>query len=49
MPLHDWTRVEAGVFHDFHATWIPEIKKRLNSCWWTCFLPAPTIRAECTA
>ena len=18
MPIHDWTRVEAGIFHDFH-------------------------------
>ena len=30
MPVHDWTRVEAGIFHDFHVSWIPEIKKRLN-------------------
>jgi hypothetical protein len=30
MPAHDWTRVSAGTFHDFHCTWIPEIKKRLN-------------------
>jgi hypothetical protein len=30
MPVHDWTRVEAGIFHDFHVTWIPEIKKTLN-------------------
>jgi len=30
MPLHDWTRVEAGIFHDFHVSWIPEIKKALN-------------------
>ena len=30
MPLHDWTRVEAGIFHDFHVSWIPEIKKMLN-------------------
>ena len=30
MPLHDWTRVEAGIFHDFHVSWIPEIKKTLN-------------------
>ena len=30
MPIHDWTRVEAGIFHDFHVTWIPEIKKALN-------------------
>jgi hypothetical protein len=30
MPVHDWTRVSAGTFHDFHCTWIPEIKHRLN-------------------
>jgi hypothetical protein len=30
MPLHDWTRVDAGVFHDFHVAWIPEIRKVLN-------------------
>ena len=30
MPVHDWTRVEAGIFHDFHVGWIPEIRKVLN-------------------
>ncbi|HEX7378071.1 MAG TPA: DUF4058 family protein [Pirellulales bacterium] len=30
MPIHDWTRVSAGTFHDFHCTWIPLIKIRLN-------------------
>lgn len=30
MPAHDWTRVSAGTFHDFHCTWIPLIKIRLN-------------------
>ena len=30
MPVHDWTLVEAGIFHDFHVTWIPEIKRVLN-------------------
>jgi hypothetical protein len=30
MPVHDWTRVEAGVFHAFHVAWIPEIQKSLN-------------------
>ena len=30
MPVHDWTRVNAGTFHDFHCTWVPEIKNRLN-------------------
>jgi hypothetical protein len=30
MPVHDWTRVSAGVFHDFHCTWIPLVKISLN-------------------
>jgi Protein of unknown function (DUF4058) len=30
MPVHDWTRVTAGIFHDFHHSWIEEIKRALN-------------------
>lgn len=30
MPVHDWKRVAAGIFHDFHVAWIPEIRKVLN-------------------
>ena len=30
MPIHDWTRVNAGIFHDFHHSWIEEIKRALN-------------------
>src|SRR5438132_12473774 len=30
MPLHDWTRVEAGIFHAFRVAWMPEIQKSLN-------------------
>ncbi len=30
MPVHDWTRVEAGVFHDFHNAWISELRGALN-------------------
>ena len=30
MPMHDWTRVEAGIYHDFHHEWISEIKRALN-------------------
>lgn len=30
MPVHDWTRVEAGMFHDFHVGWIPTIRTALN-------------------
>jgi hypothetical protein len=31
MPVHDWTRVEAGIFQDFHHAWIEEIKRALNA------------------
>ncbi len=30
MPIHDWTRVDAGIFHNFHHAWIFEIKRALN-------------------
>lgn len=30
MPIHDWTRVNAGTFHDFHTAWIIHIKEALN-------------------
>jgi hypothetical protein len=30
MPMHDWTRVNAGIYHDFHHEWISEIKRALN-------------------
>jgi hypothetical protein len=30
MPVHDWTRVEAGIFHDFHNAWITHIRDVLN-------------------
>ena len=30
MPAHDWTRVVAGIFHDFHNRWIGAIRDRLN-------------------
>jgi hypothetical protein len=30
MPTHDWSRVEAGIFHDFHHAWIEEFKRVLN-------------------
>ena len=30
MPVHDWTRVGAGAFHDFHQVWTVEIRNRLN-------------------
>ena len=31
MPVHDWTRVDAGVFHDFHNVWIALLRIALNS------------------
>jgi hypothetical protein len=30
MPIHDWTLVDAGIFHDFHHVWIDEIARTLN-------------------
>jgi hypothetical protein len=29
MPVHDWTRVSDGTFHDFHYSWVLEIKRAL--------------------
>ncbi|MBY0229556.1 MAG: DUF4058 family protein [Gemmataceae bacterium] len=31
MPLHDWSEVEAGVFHDFHFEWVRALKRTLNA------------------
>src|SRR5690242_10795770 len=31
MPVHDWTRVDAGTFHAFHTRWISEIMGALNT------------------
>ena len=30
MPVHDWTRVEAGIFHDFHMVWTVLLRNALN-------------------
>ena len=30
MPVHDWTRVDAGTFHAFHNAWITHLMGRLN-------------------
>ena len=30
MPIHDWTRVDAGIFHHFHNGWITRISDALN-------------------
>jgi hypothetical protein len=31
MPIHDWTRVDAGIFHAFHHDWITELARALNT------------------
>jgi len=31
MPIHDWTRVESGTFHDFHQGWTIELRNTLNA------------------
>src|SRR5579872_5114292 len=28
--VHDWSRVDAGIFHDFHVAWIGELRRALN-------------------
>ncbi len=30
MPVHDWTRVQAGTFHHFHCAWITHLAEALN-------------------
>jgi len=30
MPVHDWTRVDAGTFHSFHLGWIAHLTEALN-------------------
>jgi hypothetical protein len=30
MPIHDWSRVDAGVFHDLHLGWIDGLRAVLN-------------------
>ncbi len=37
MPMHDWTRVSAGTYHDFHGAWITHLKESLNAG----LLPSP--------
>lgn len=34
MPIHDWTRVGAGTFQDFHHSWIAELRACLNEGMW---------------
>jgi hypothetical protein len=30
MPIHDWTRVDAGLCHDFHQSWTSTLCDHLN-------------------
>lgn len=30
MPMHDWTKVEAGIYHHFHNMWLLAIARTLN-------------------
>jgi hypothetical protein len=30
MAIHDWARVDAGIFHAFHHGWIEELSRALN-------------------
>ena len=30
MPVHDWSRVDAGIFHDFHASWITHLMEAVE-------------------
>lgn len=30
MPVHDWTRVSSGLFHEFHQSWSVRLKDALN-------------------
>jgi hypothetical protein len=31
MPIHDWTRVDSGLFHAFHQSWICVLARALNN------------------
>ncbi|CAN5496115.1 hypothetical protein BH10PLA2_BH10PLA2_20790 [soil metagenome] len=31
MPIHDWTRADAGLFHSFHHRWISALSDALNN------------------
>jgi len=31
MPIHDWTRVKAGTYHNFHQLWTSTLTNRLNA------------------
>ncbi|MEO8496597.1 MAG: DUF4058 family protein [Planctomycetota bacterium] len=31
MPMHDWTKVRSGTFHNFHYRWVASIMDKLNA------------------
>jgi hypothetical protein len=31
VPIHDWTRVDAGLFHAFHQDWVGVLARALNA------------------
>lgn len=31
MPVHNWSRVDDGIFHGFHMVWIGAINHALNA------------------
>jgi Protein of unknown function (DUF4058) len=31
VPIHDWTRVDAGLFHAFHHDWVSVLSRALNA------------------
>ncbi len=31
MPIHDWSRIDHGIFYDFHQAWTIEIRNALNA------------------
>jgi hypothetical protein len=47
MPIHDWTRVDAGLFHTFHRSWVIKLCDTLNDSRLPAdyfALPEPSIR-----
>jgi hypothetical protein len=43
MPIHDWTRVDAGIFHDFHHAWIEFDPAKPLTC--ASYIGGPTAEA----
>ena len=31
MPIHDWTRVDAGIYHGFHVRWVAHLTEALTA------------------